>query len=474
MKTGSIVRLYARLKELRAHDRGAFKRAIMSLPPSTAQKLLYDWEGLFARDKQLQPLSAWMYWLITAGRGFGKTRTGAETVRMWAESKTYDYILIAGRTASDVRSLQIEGPSGILKVSPPWFMPKYEPSKRLLTWPNGVIAEIRYGDKGDGFRGFSGGGAWLDELFHWPKSEECFGDLELGMREATCDRVRIMITSTPRPCRLIREILKSKQDGTCVHTEGSTLDNKANLSRDYVNKTVAKLVGTRRGRQEIEGIILEDVPGALWTYEDISQNTIVGILPEYDMCVIAIDPAVSEDGAGAETGIVVGVRISDPNSALCGHIVMVEDATDFYTAEGWAVKASDLFYKWSANYVVAEVNNGGNLVTRNLQIQDYRIPVKTVHAKQGKRLRAEVVVAQDQRRTVHHWLSEEEAKSGEDKWGPLEHQMTQVDPDKMRPPKTQDDKDADRYDRVDARVYVCHFLIFGEVVSADSLLDGYG
>ena len=382
----------------------------------------------------------------------------------WAYNREADYILIGGRIAGDVRSLQVEGPSGILKCSPPRFVPRYYPSKREIHLPNGVIGSVRYGDEPDGFRGFQGGRGWLDELFRWKYAKVAFDNLMLGMREAGADGgTKLLITSTPKPTPLMRAILK---DPDTYDTRGSTRDNRANLDPRWLAKIERLMAGIRHGRQELDGEVLEDCPGALWSWELVAKSW-VELAPTLELIVIGVDPAMSEDGAGAETGIVV-VGLGDD-----GHAYVLEDASGAYTAEGWASEVVELYRKYGANYVVAEVNNGGNLVTRNLRVEDPSVPVKTVHAKKGKRLRAEPVLAQYERGLVHHVLD-----GDPNRFAKLEHQQTQVDPDELRKARAkgsgQGDNEVDWYDRVDAEVYAVSFAMFDRPPDdAGDWLDAY-
>lgn len=407
---------------------------------------MYDWEGVWARDAQLEPPGDWSFWLLRGGRGVGKTRTGAETTNRWAYTKAADNIMIAGRTATDVRTFMIEGKSGILRTSPPWFMPEYLPTKMEIRWPNGVIGTIRYGDAPNGFRGFDGKRAWLDELFHWNSAGDCYDNLILGLREAGEELgFKILITSTPRPTPLMRTVLN---DPDTVDVRGSTSDNRANLDPKWLAKVTQLYGGTRLGRQELDGEVLEDCPGAGWDHEQITPHR-VDEAPELEMIVIAVDPAMSEDGANAETGIVAVGRDEH------GHCYVLEDATATYSAEGWGSKVVNLYRRHHANYVVAEINNGGNLVSRNIHVEDPGIPIKTVHAKNGKRLRSEPVAALYGRGLVHHVTFGDPGR-----FAALEYQMTQVDPDELRKRKrsvNDDEHRKDRYDRADALVYGVSF-----------------
>lgn len=438
----------------------AVRRALLSLPHDQAAALAYDWEGVWARDKQLEPPGDWMFWLMRAGRSGGKTRAGSETVIKWAREHVTDNILIGGRTSTDVRSFQIEGKSGILKVSPPWFMPEYQPSKMRLVWPNGVIGTIRYGDAPNGFRGFEGGRAWLDELFHWGCASECWSNLLLGLREIGKEvGTKIVITSTPIPTPLMREVLA---DPDTVDVRWPTKDNRANVDPRWLTKMTAKWGGTRFGLQELEGEILEDCPGASWRLDQIAPYR-VEVAPTLELIVVAVDPAMTEDGSGAETGIVVVGRAEN------GHCYVVEDATGVYGAEAWGYKVAELYRRWKANYVVAEINNGGTLVARNIHVEDPSIPIKTVHAKNGKRLRSEPVVALYGRGLVHHVTQGDPSR-----FSALEHQMTQVDPDDIKRSKKTEDERRDRYDRADALVYGVSFAKYNAAPGdASGWLDGY-
>ena len=416
---------------------GQRKRAILSLSPAEAERILWDWE-FWARDKQLEPEGDWFTWLVHAGRGWGKTRCGAGNTNKWAWEKRYKQILIAGRTAGDVRSIMIEGPSGILASSPPWFMPVYEPSKRTITWPNGVVGHIRYGDAPEGFRGFEGGGAWLDELFHWAHADAAFDNLMFGMREK--GDIRVMITCTPLPTKLCREI--SKEDDTVV-THGSTFENQENLAPKALAKLKKKYAGTRVGRQELEGEILTDNPAAQWTYELIYRlRRSKADLPEMVRIVVAVDPAASHGPKSDETGIVVA------GLGVDGHVYILDDLSLRGKPHEWARVVAGASARWGAHLVVAEKNNGGDMVESTLRSANAHLPVRLIHAKKGKRTRAEPVAVLYEQGLVHHVWDTDQAltPAANDELYPfseMERQMVSVD--------VNDPKDHD--DRLDAAVY---------------------
>lgn len=412
---------------------GQRKRAILGLSQAEAEAILWDWE-FWAREEQLEPEGDWFTWLLRSGRGFGKTRTGSETVNKWARLKVSKQILIAGRIAGDVRSLMIEGPSGILATSPPWFRPHYEPSKRQITWPNGVIGVIRYGDEPDGFRGFEGGRAWLDELFHWMKADAAYDNLILGMREL--GDIRMLITSSPKPTKLCRDIAK---ESDTIDVKGSTFDNAVNLAPKYLAKIRKRFEGTRQGRQELYGEILSDNPAAQWKYETIAEHR-VDAAPELERVVVGVDPAATYGEKSDETGIIVaGVGGRER------HGYVIADHSLRAHPQEWATAVVRAFRKHRANLVVVETNNGGDMVEHTLRMVDDTIPIKRVHAKKAKRTRAEPVAALYEQGRVHHvggpgcsHLDQESQVMHE-----LEEQLCNIDLD------AHDEHD----DRLDALVY---------------------
>src|SRR6266478_4320826 len=226
--------------------------------PAEARALLYDW-SFWARPAQKPPTGSWRVWLLLAGRGFGKTRTGAELVRARVAAWTARRLALVAPTAADARNVMVEGESGILAISPPWDRPRYEPSKRRLTWPNGAIATLYSADEPDRLRGPQHDATWCDELGSW-RYPEAWDMLMLGMRSGNDPRV--VVTTTPRPTKLIRALIA---DPTAVVTRGSTYENQTNLAPAFLQQIIRKYEGTRLGRQELDAEILDDVPGALWT-----------------------------------------------------------------------------------------------------------------------------------------------------------------------------------------------------------------
>ena len=229
-----------------------------ALSPAEARALLYDW-SFWARPEQLPPPGDWRVWLLLAGRGFGKTRTGAELIRARVAARTARRIALVAPTAADARDVMVEGESGILAISPPWDRPRYEPSKRRLTWPNGAVATLFSADEPERLRGPQHDAAWCDELGSW-RYPEAWDMLMFGLRLGPDPRV--VVTTTPRPTKLIRALLA---DPTAVVTRGSTYENRANLAPAFLDQIIRKYEGTRLGRQELDAELLDDVPGALWT-----------------------------------------------------------------------------------------------------------------------------------------------------------------------------------------------------------------
>ena len=328
--------------------------------------------------------------------GFGKTRIGSETLLEEVQARRAGRIAIIGETAADVRDVMVEGDSGILRSAPPWFKPVYEPSKRKVTFPNGAIALTYNATEPDQLRGPQFDFAWGDELAKWRYAQETWDNLQFGLRLG--QRPRQIVTTTPRPIKLVRELVK---DSTVYVTRGNTLDNSDNLAPSFIVAVRKKYEGTRLGRQELNAEILDDTPGALWTRDALEKCALKRPehldLSQFSRIVVAIDPAVSSEEGSDETGItVVGKRHSDQ------HGVVLEDASGRMQPIEWARRAVKLYKDYSADRIVAEVNQGGDLVETTLRMVDTNISYRAVHASKGKVARAEPVSALYEQGRVHH------------------------------------------------------------------------
>lgn len=348
-----------------------------------------------ARPKQQFPTIDWRSWLILSGRGFGKNFVGANWVLSQAQTQKYPIALI-GSKAADVRDYMVEsGESSIIKQAPKWFTPHYQPSKRRLVFPNGVIAITYTAEDPDQLRGFNGNSAWMDELAKYQYPDETYDNLNFALRLG--DQPRVVITTTPRPIKLVKQLWK---DSSVVKTVGSTLENRSNLASSFIDFIYKKYAGTRLGRQELEGEILMDVPGALWSYTNLDQYR-VSKHPELKQIVVAIDPAVTAEENSNETGIIVaGIDEHE-------HGYTLEDCSGIYHPNEWATKAIHLYEKYQANYIIAEVNQGGDLVINNIRqvaksLKKPYIPIKGVRATKGKFTRAEPIATLYEQGKIHH------------------------------------------------------------------------
>lgn len=348
-----------------------------------------------ARPKQYFPDGDWRIWCLLSGRGFGKSFVGSNWVIKQAQTQKYP-IAIIGSNAADVRDYQIEtGESSIIKQCPKWFTPQYQPSKRRLVFPNGVIAVAYTAEDPDGLRGFNGNSAWCDELAKWQYPNETWDNLQFSLRLG--NHPKICVTTTPRPIKLIKELWK---DPTVIKTIGSTVENRSNLADSFIHYVYDKYSGTRLGRQELEGEILFDTPGALFSYSNLDQYR-VSKAPELKQVVVAIDPAVTANEESNETGIIVA-GIDENN-----HGYTLEDASSIYHPNEWALKAIQLYDKYKASYIVAEVNQGGDLVINTIKqvaksLGKAHIPVKAVRATKGKYTRAEPIGALYEQGKISH------------------------------------------------------------------------
>lgn len=392
--------------------------------------LAFDWRGLFARPDQVIPASLLTGdkdgWFACAGRGWGKTRVGAESVRECVERRGYRRVGLIAPTAADARDVMVEGESGILAVSPPWAMPVYEPSKRRLTWPNGAVGTLFSADEPDRLRGPQHDLIWGDEVAAWRYAEAW--DMALfGLRLG--DKPLKFATSTPKPTPLVKALIA---DPDFVVTGGSTFDNAANLAASALRTFRRKYEGTRLGLQELYARILDDNPNALFQRSTIerdrvSREAVLGL--SFNRIVVAVDPAVSANAASNETGIVVVARCGD-------HFYVLDDASLSGKPHEWAAAVRDAYRAARADRVVAEVNQGGDLVEMAVRTADPNIPYTAVHATRGKAIRAEPVAALYEQGRVHHVGF----------FAKLEDQQTDFDPTVERDP-------ANSPDRMDALVW---------------------
>lgn len=363
---------------------------IGSLTPTQQLSALYDWT-LWRRPKQTTPEGQWRVWLILAGRGFGKTRTGAEFIREQVDAGNAKHIALVGATAADVRDTMVEGESGLLAIYPPDQRPRYEPSKRRITFHNGATASAYSADEPDRLRGPNHDLAWADELAAW-RYPDAWDQLMLGLRIG--DHPRAVVTTTPRPTTIIQRLMRAT-DGSVAVTRGSTYENSANLANDFLNEMKRRYEGTRLGRQELHAEILEDVEGALWQRDNIDANRTTGA-PPLKRIVIAIDPAVTNNPDSNETGIVVAGVCANNQGWL------LDDRTLRGSPSEWAHAAISAYNTFKADSLVAEANQGGDMIRHLLRTVDANAPIKLVHASRGKRTRAEPVAALYEQNRIHH------------------------------------------------------------------------
>lgn len=384
------------------------------LTDEEADDLLHTWE-LWARPNQLEPDPIlpngehWTTWLILAGRGFGKTRCGAETIIKWVREGHARHIALVAQDSADARDVMVEGESGILACSHRDFMPKYEPSKRRLTWPNGAKATLFSAEDFDSLRGPQFDAAWCDELCKWRYAREAWDNLQFGLRLG--EHPRQIVTTTPRPMKLLKEIIL--RSDTYI-TKGSTMENLANLAPPFRKAVIDKYAGTRIGRQELNAELLDDAPGALWTRSLLDAHRLLPAdpsrpirLPDFVRVVVAVDPQKEAGESAAETGIMVVGKTAD------GHGYLLEDLSINGSPEEWGRRAVQAFDDWAADKIVYEANQGGEMVAAVIRgaaksakedgerSADF-VPLKAVHATRGKYVRAEPVAQLYEQGKVHH------------------------------------------------------------------------
>ncbi len=360
-------------------ERADVRESILSAPPDIQAAAQYEWP-IWARPDQLEPEGDHRYFMACAGRGWGKTRAGTEWVRTQIESGKSSRAIIVAATAADLRDTLVEGPSGLMTICPPWNRPLYEPSKRRLTWKNGATVALYSSEEPDRLRGVNADLLLADELAAWkyPAAwDMALFALRLGSNP------RAMITTTPRPTKIIRELLKRDD---CFVVRGSTYDNRANLAPQFIEEIVRRYEGTRLGRQEIHAEVLDDVDGAVLTREQI-ETLRVDEAPDLGRIIVGVDPAISSGENSDQTGIVVvGKGVDD-------HLYALADRSCRLGPAGWARRVVDAFREFQADTIVVEKNQGGAMCEHTIRSVDENVPITMVTATRGKHVRAQPILS---------------------------------------------------------------------------------
>jgi phage terminase large subunit-like protein len=351
------------------------------------RELRYFWK-LWARPDQLPPPGDWQTWLISAGRGFGKTRAGAEWVREYARRHPDCRIALVGASLGEARSVMVEGESGLLAVCPPENLPVFEPSLKRLSWGNGAQAFLYSSAEPETLRGPQHHIAWADELGKWEtvsdRAQRAWDNLLLGLRLG--ERPRVCVTTTPRSVQLVRTLLAGEADGTVTVSRGTSLDNAHNLPARYLADMRRLYRGSALGRQELYGELIDEVEGALWTRELLDRCRQDAPGAGRVRTVVGVDPPAGEKGDAC--GIIVAALLEDGNA-----VVLADASVEEASPERWARAAANAARSWQADRVVAEANQGGAMVRSVLRAADEVLPVTLVHASKGKAARAEPVAA---------------------------------------------------------------------------------
>lgn len=378
-----------------------FQQLKSELSPEEILALQYRWE-FWARKNQASPPirdTDWFGWLIIAGRGWGKTKTGAEFIRDCVESGQYKRIALIGETSADGKDVMVNGESGILAVSPPWNKPTFISSnsrgRPKLTWPCGAQATLYDAREPDQLRGPQHDLAWVDELAKFRYAEAVFDQMMMGLRLGM--NPKWIATTTPRPIALLKRLINTK--GVKV-TRGRTTENLGNIAPTFKAAVVDRYKGTRLGRQELDAEILEDVPGALWTRRNLDENRYDvgkhGPLPTFMRIVVSVDPPATSGDTANEAGIIASGLTEEK------HAFVLDDWSLQGTPDAWARKAVALYHRYMADCIVAESNNGGEMVRAVIQAVNPNVPVKLVFASRGKYVRAEPISALYEQGIVHH------------------------------------------------------------------------
>ncbi len=362
-----------------------------------ALSLLTTWRGFLARPDQLSPGGDWIIWLALAGRGWGKTKTGAEWVREEVDAGRARSVALVAETYADARQVMVEGDSGLLGCYPEDDpnRPHYLPSQKKLIWPNGAVG-LHFDAREPGqLRGPQFDLAWCDELAKWRYARETWDQLQFGLRLG--EHPRVMITTTPRPIELIKELIARAASGDgVVVTRGKTADNRGNLAGSFMKEIHDKYAGTRLGRQELDAEILEDTPGALWTRTNLDVHR-KAEAPELRRIVVAVDPPATSNENSDEAGVVaVGEGVDGQG------YVLSDGSFGPATPNEWGRRAFALFDEFEADKVVIETNQGGDMAEDVLRSIRPNAPIRRVHASKGKVARAEPIASLYEQGRISH------------------------------------------------------------------------
>ena len=379
-----------RASDLLGLDPGARARVLEEMTPRECAEVFHDWT-FWARDDQAPPPGDWIIWLILAGRGAGKTRAGAEAVRAWVQD--YPIVNLIGATLADARDIMVKGESGILACCRRDERPRFLAAELKLEWPNGAVSALFSAEEPDRLRGKQHMKLWCDELAAW-RQPDAFDQAMLGLRLG--DKPQAIVTTTPRPSKIIKALAAGKDT---IVTRGSTFDNRAHLARAFFERITARYKGRAIGRQELFAEIVEETPGALWTRALLERQRVApeAAPKEFAEIVVAVDPPARSGSKSDECGLVVAAKAEN------GLFYVPADLTSQGETPGaWGARVGAAFRGFKANRVVAEINNGGDMVAEVLRQSEPNLPVRAVHATRGKFLRAEPIAAAYERGLVFH------------------------------------------------------------------------
>ena len=373
--------------------RGLSDNALLALP------WLFEF---WALPHQMPPEGAWKTWVIMGGRGAGKTRAGAEWVRAEVEGAAPGdpgrsrRVALVGETVDQVREVMIFGESGILACSPPDRRPEWISGRRQLVWPNGAVAQVYSAFDPDSLRGPQFDAAWVDELAKWKKADDAWDQLQFALRLG--EHPRQVVTTTPQNVAVLKKILKNP---STVTTHAPTDANRAYLAASFLEEVSARYAGTRLGRQELEGLLVEDLDGALWSMALLERGRLAEA-PVLDRIVVAVDPPVTGHAGSDECGIVVVGVVTEGQPQTWRAVVLEDASVKGASPDEWARAAIAAMDRHRADRLVAEVNQGGDLVERMIRLIDPLVPYRAVRATRGKFLRAEPVAALYEQGRVSH------------------------------------------------------------------------